>query len=313
LQYQANASSLFEVAYVGSKGTKLYTHPNINQATPTADPAAATAPRRPFPYLDTSIGAYLSGGNSEYNALQTTLQRRFSGGLMLLVNYTYSHALGTASDAGMGSQNNGGFRWFAHPEWEHGNLNFDVRHRFVADFVWDVPVGHGKRFGGSIPDTLNYVVGDWRLSGLVTMSSGNWYTVTDSNGNFANSDGQQRPDLVPGQNPNGKPCVAGTVFNTCAFMNPSLGSVGNVGQNTVLGPGFQNWDLSALKEFRFAEQRRLEFRAEFFNMANHANFLFAPPGPQTSNSSTVFGSSIFGRVTAARAPRLVQFGLKFYF
>lgn len=313
LQYEASANNSFEVAYVGSKGTNLYIHPNANQAAPTADASAPTGPRRPFSFVDVKMGAYLTAGNSEYDALQTTFQRRFSGGLTVLVNYTYSHALGNASDAGMGSQNNNGFRWQRYPNWEHGNLNFDVRNRFVANYIWEVPVGRDKRFGRNMPSGLNGVVGGWQLSGVTTISSGTWYTVTDSNANFANSDGQQRPDLVAGQNPNGTPCVSGTFFNTCAFANPVRGSTGNVGQNTVRAPGVQNWDLSALKQIRFTEQRRLEFRAEFFNIANHANFLPAPPGPQSSNNTTVFGSSIFGLLTYARTPRQIQFGVKYHF
>jgi hypothetical protein len=80
LQYQINPNTLFEAAYVGSKGTKLYTFFNLNQAYPTADPSAPYAPRRPFPYVDSGISYFNSAGNSEYDALQTKFQRRFSGG-----------------------------------------------------------------------------------------------------------------------------------------------------------------------------------------------------------------------------------------
>ncbi len=313
LQYQLDQNTLLEAAYVGSKGTKLYTFFNLNQAYPTADPSAAYAPRRPFPYVDSSIAYFNSAGNSEYDALQTKFQRRFSGGLTVLVNYTYSHALGNASNANLGAQNNDGFRWTEYPQWEHGNLDFDVRNRFVANYIWDIPVGRGKHFGSDMPKALDYVVGQWEVSGITTFSSGTWYTVTDGNGNFANSDGQQRPNAVFGQNANSKPCVAGTFFNTCAFTDPALGSFGNVGQNTILGPGVQEWDLSFIKEIPVMEKRRLEIRAEFFNIFNHANFLFAKPGPQNSNNSTVFGTPTFGYVTAAQAPRQIQFALKFYF
>jgi hypothetical protein len=313
IQYQIDPNTLFEAAYVGSKGTKLYTFFNLNQAYPTADPSAPYAPRRAFPYVDSGIAYFNSAGNSEYHALQTKFHRRFSGGLTVLVNYTYSHALGNASNANLGAQNNDGFRWIEHPEWEHGNLDFDVRHRFVANYIWEVPVGHGRRFGGDMPRGLDYAIGQWELSGITTFSSGTWYTITDANGNFSNSDGQQRPDAVPGQNPNGQPCVAGTFFNTCAFTDPALGSFGNVGQNTVRGPGVQEWDLSAVKEFPLGEKRRLQFRAEFFNIANHANFLFAKPGPQNSNNATAYGTPSFGYLTAAQAPREIQFGLKFYY
>jgi hypothetical protein len=81
----------------------------------------------------------------------------------------------------------------------------------------------------------------------------------------------------------------------------------------VRGPGLQNWDISFQKQFPIGESRRLGFRADMFNVFNHVNFLFAQPGPQNSNNATVFGTPWFGYVTAARAPRQIQFGLKFYY
>jgi hypothetical protein len=314
LQYQVAANTVIEASYVGSKGTKLYTFLNLNQAAPTADPSAPTAPRRPFPSIDTSINYFNSAGNSEYDALQTRFQHRFSAGFSFIVNYTWSHALGNASNANLGAQNNDAFRWIAHPEWEHANLDFDVRHRFVASYIWDLPFGKGRKLGSGISDAANLLIGGWEISGVATLSSGTWYTVTDANGNFANSDSfSQRPDAVPGQKANGHPCVPGTFFNTCAFHDPPLGSLGNVGQNTIQGPDLKNVDLSVLKTFPIHESRRIEFRAEFFNLPNHPNFLFAKPGPQNGNNSTVFGTPTFGYVTASRAPREIQFGLKAYF
>ena len=313
LQYQAGQDTLFEVAYVGSKGTKLYTFSNLNQAAPSADASAAYAPRRPFPYVDAFIGYLNAEGYSFYDALQARVQRRFSGGVTALVNYTYSHALGNSSNANLGAQNNDSFRWSKHPEWEYGNLDFDVRHRFVSSYIWDLPFGRGQRFGANANAIANVFIGGWETSGIVTLSSGTWYTVTDANANFANSDGQQRPDAVTGQKANGKPCTAGTYFNTCAFTDPQQGSFGDVGLNTLRGPGVENWDTSLLKSFPISEQRRFEFRAEFYNLLNHANFLFAAPGPQNGNNATVLGSTTFGYVTAARAPRQIQLGLKFYY
>jgi hypothetical protein len=312
-QYQVGQNSLIEVAYVGSKGTKLYTFGNVNQAAPSADPSAPYAPRRPFPDIDASIAYLNTAGNSEYDALQTRFQHRFSGGLSLLANYTWSHALGNASNANLGAQNNDAFRWSDYPQWEHGNLDFDIRQRVVFNYIWELPYGHGRHFGGSSPGWMNAAFGGWEFSGVTTFSDGTWYTVTDANANFANSDGQQRPNSVAGQNPNGTPCVPGTFFNTCAFTDPPYGSFGNVGQNTVRGPGLQNWDTSFQKEFPLGEKRRFEFRAEMFNIFNHANFLFAQPGPQNSNNATVYGTPSFGYVTAARAPRQIQFALKFYY
>jgi hypothetical protein len=138
-------------------------------------------------------------------------------------------------------------------------------------------------------------------------------TVTDPNASLANSERQQRRDVVPGQKANGKKCVPGTYFNTCAFQDPPSGSLGNVGLNPLRGPGVENWDTSLLKSFPMGETRRFEFRAEFYNLLNHANFLFAAAGPQNSNNATVLGTSSFGFVTAARPPRQIQLGLKFYY
>jgi hypothetical protein len=313
VQYQAGQNSLIEVAYVGSKGTKLYTFGNVNQAAPTADVSAPYAPRRPFPEIDASIAYLNTAGNSEYDALQTRFQHRFSGGLSLLANYTWSHGLGNASNANLGAQNNDSFRWSEHPEWEHGNLDFDIRQRLVFNYIWELPYGHGRHFGADAPGWMNAALGGWEFSGVTTFSDGTWYTVTDADANFANSDGQQRPDSVPGQKPNGTPCVPGTFFNTCAFTDPAYGSFGNVGQNTVRGPGLQEWDTSFQKDFAAGEKRHFEIRAEMFNIFNHANFLFAQPGPQNANNATVYGTPSFGYVTAARAPRQVQFALKFYY
>ena len=102
-------------------------------------------------------------------------------------------------------------------------------------------------------------------------------------------------------------------FNTCAFTDPALGSFGNVGRNTILSPGYVQWDFSTFKTFKTTERTSLEFRAEFFNILNHTNFLFAASGPQNGNNATVLGTSQFVNLTAARAPRQIQFALKFSF
>src|SRR5579871_1035840 len=102
-------------------------------------------------------------------------------------------------------------------------------------------------------------------------------------------------------------------FNTCAFVDPALGSFGNTGRNTIEAPGYRNWDFSLFKHFQTTERTELEFRAEFFNILNHTNFLFANSGPQNGNNATILGTSQFGSLTAARPPRQVQFALKFSF
>jgi hypothetical protein len=311
-QYQFTPKTMLEVAYIGSKSNRSYIYLNLNQAVATADPSAPTAPRRPFPYVDAAIGYLRSSGSSNYNGLQTSLQQRVSHGLEFIVNFTYSKALGNASSANLGSQNNDGFRDSRYPNQEYGPLDFDIRRRFVASYVYDLPFGDGQRFAAH-NRLIDAVIGHWNWSGIITLSDGTWFTVTDGNGSFANSDGQQRPDVVPGVKATSKPCIPGTFFNTCAFQNPALGSFGNVALNTLEGPSVKNVDFALLKTIPLGEPRHIEFRAESFNTFNHPNFQFAAPGPQNSINSTVMGTAQFGYLTGALAPRQLQLALKFYY
>jgi len=313
LEHQLGKDTVLQITYAGSKGTKLFTFYNGNQADPSTDPSAPYAPRRPVQLIDAGINYFKSDGHSKYNSLQSRLEKRFTHGISLLVTYTYAHAIDNASNANLGSQNNDGFRWFKHPEWEEGNASFDVRNRFTASYIYELPFGKGKPFAGGASGALQQVVGGWQVAGITSVSSGNWFTPIDGNGNFSNSDPfeGQVPDVVG--DPNGKRCVPGTFFNTCAFQDPALGSFGNAHRNSVLGPGFQVWDFSVFKLFQISERTHLEFRTEFFNIPNHTNFLLSKSGPQESNNSTVLGASQYGFLTAARPPRQIQFALKLSF
>ena len=313
VERQLGKDTVLQITYAGSKGTKLFTFYNGNQADPSPDPSAPFAPRRPVPLIDTGINYFKSDGGSKYNSLQSRLEKRFTHGFSLLVTYTYSHAIDNASNANLGSQNNDGFRWFKHPEWEKGNASFDVRHRFTASYIYELPFGKGKSVLGDASGAMQQIVGGWQVAGITTASSGNWFTPTDGNGNFSNSDSfeSQIPNVVA--NPNGSHCQPGTFFNTCAFVDPPLGSFGDAGRNSVRGPGFQIWDFSVFKMFQISERTHLEFRTEFFNIPNHTNFLLSKSGPQQSNNSTVLGSAQYGILTAARSPRQIQFALKLSF
>ena len=319
IQQELPGNSVLEITYGGSKGTKLFTFFNGNQAKPV-DPAvdpSPTAARRPVPSIDASIDWFRSTGKSAYNSLQTHYEKRFSHGLQVGASYTWAHSIDISSNANLGpTQNNSDFRDFRFPGAEYGNSDFDVRHRFVLSSIYELPFGHGKHFLGGTSGAANQIVGGWQMSNIVSISTGNWFTVLDGNGNFANADGgaggvSQRPDQIG--NPRARPCVPGTYFNTCAFTDPAPGSFGNVGRNTVQGPGSKIWDFSLFKTFSFEEKAHLEFRAEFFNILNHTNFLFAKSGPQNGNGSTVLGASQFGFLTAARDPRQIQLALKLSF
>ena len=341
-QYQLPSDSVFEVSYAGSHGSHLYNFYNGNQAVP--DATFCTTPpntpgncptdaRRPaqqcdnsvFPpacndVFDTGIDELRSDGFSNYNSLQVRYEKNFSHGLQFEASYTYAHALDDASSAALGSLNNGDFRDQRYPFLEYGNSDFDVRHRLVVSYVYQLPFGNGKRFGSEATGIKQAAIGNWQVAGITTASTGNYFTVTDAASNVSSSDGgggvgyyTVRPNLVG--NPNGKPCVPGQFFNTCAFEDNTVPfTFGNAGRNIVRGPGYQNWDLSIFKMFPISEQKRFEFRAEFFNIWNHYNPLIEP-GNQISEEPTPLelGTPQYGFNQGARDPRFIQFALKFYF
>ena len=356
LEYQLPAQTVLEVTYAGSRGLKLYGFYNGNQAV--LDPnfqTDAIAARRPAnnnnwpggtggpcsltlpagnpgaycnPALNTAIDTLRSNTRSNYNSLQTRLEKRFSHGLQFEAAYTYSHSLDDASSASLGSANNGDFRDQTNPDLDYGNSDFDIRHRFVLSYMYDLPFGHGKLLGKSASGVLDQIIGNWQLAGIFSAATGNWYTVSDASGNPGGADcggtvvwNCARPNLVPGQNPNGKPCPtagAGALFNTCAFSDlaPAVqpGTFGDAGRNIVLGPGYKTWDTSLVKQFPVHEQMHFEFRAEVFNILNHVNYLFQQFGAiSVEPTSLELGSGSLGQPQAARNPREIQLALKLYF
>jgi len=188
-----------------------------------------------------------------------------------------------------------------------------------------LPFGRGRTFAKDSSSVINQIIGNWQLTGVFSAATGNYYTATDINSISGSDCGGtvgyycSRPNLVG--NPNAKPCIPGTLFNTCAFAdNTVLGTFGNAGRNIIKGPGYTEWDTSLVKQFPITENKRLEFRAEFFNILNHVNYLFgqfgaisAEPTPLELNPFIPTDQSNFGFPLAARAPRQIQFALKFYF
>ncbi len=317
-QYELPANTVAEISYVGSHGADLFGMFNGNQPVPTADPSIPFAPRRPDPNIDAGIETLRSNLFSNYNGLQLRLEKRFSHGLEFQASYTYSHALDDASNASLGSQNQGDFRLQTAPYLEYGNADFDIRHRFVFNYIYQLPFGNGQRFGGNLSGFWNQVVGNWQITGIITAQTGNWFTPTDDLVNISNTEcgGEVfncvRPNVVG--NPNGAHCMPGTLFNTCAFVADTVqGTFGDAGRNIILGPATQNWDMSFIKQFPVHEQMHFEFRAEFFNIWNHPNLTFADETTTNENFSTERGTSQFGFATASRAPREIQFALKFFF
>ncbi|MBV9743686.1 MAG: TonB-dependent receptor, partial [Acidobacteriia bacterium] len=301
LQYSLAKDWLFEVGYVGNKGTHLSRFWNANQ--PSVPGTAATlGARRPNPgfgdveYMD-------SGGGSFYNALQTRLEKRFSNGLTLLHSFTYARGL---DNVGAWNDPNGSLYPqdaynFADEKALAENI---VKLNSVASWVYELPFGKGRPLMSSAPPVVNAFLGNWQLDGIWTWRTGLPLTIS-SNPCAAcqmGADRTMRANVIPGVSPSVPNPSAAIWFNPAAFA-PQTTPYGTVGRDTIWGPGLQQWDLGIAKRFSVAEQRFFQFRAEAFNTFNQVNL--KPP------IATV-GTAGFGTITAANPGRNVQLGLKFY-
>jgi len=315
---------LFEIGYVGTKGTKLPRFIEDNPSVPLAGQTWAEQqnnidqqrtycmPNAQGNCTYSSVGLIVGAANSSYNALETSLRKRFSRGLSLLVSYTFSKSLDDVSSfniTGSASQPVAGENDLAQNPFdlaaERGRSMFDARHRFVLSYEWELPYWRQPR------NWYQHVLGNWQVNGITTFMSGTPFTVENQSYNYDAPEitgfSAFRPNLMG--NPNKGPKTVAEWFNTGAFQRLDLvttpaGVYGNEGRNVVEGPGLTQWDLSAFKNILFTESKSLQFRAELFNLFNRSNFRL-PNG--------YISSPTFGQIQQALSPRLVQFALKFQF
>ncbi len=308
VQRQFGDNNVLEVAYVGSKGTNLLTARDINQPQPSVLPPGLPFVPRPDPRFD-DIDLLESRANSKYHSLQTRFERRLSRGLATLISYTWAKSIDDASNffssAGDPNFPQNSYNLRA----ERGRSNFDVRHRLSASYSYDLPFGKGQRYF-SDDGWVSTILSGWQSFGIVTLQTGRPFTVAllsdiDISGTGRSILGfgaNDRPNVVG--NPNLSERTPERWFNTAAFAFPAPGTFGNVGRNTLDGPGYQNVNVSLLKNTNLSEQLNLQLRAEFFNLFNHPNF---------NLPDNFLGSPTFGRIGSARDPRHVQFGVKLLF
>jgi hypothetical protein len=309
LQYMFNVQRQFgqnfmaEAGYIGNVGHKLERIRWINLPLPGA---GAVQERRPWPELG-NCQLVDSVSNSNYNALALKIQQRHSSGLSYSFNYTMSKSI----DSGSGIRAHGGDEFpqdnYDIGRGERGLSTFHVSQRFTGSPIWELPFGKGRRWvdRGGVP---NAFVGGWQIASIFTFQAGRPLTVV-SGRDVANVGGgsTQRPDAT------GEPVAlpkgdhdASYYFNTAAFRMPTPYNYGNVGRNTLIGPGLISWDFSAGKNFPgFRESHEIRFRLEAFNFPNRPNFGFP--------NSSLLGAS-FGRISGtATTMREIQFGLKYVF
>ena len=311
-QHEFGAGWTTEVDYVGTKSTHLDTLTDYNQPTIVNGVSTGVAPYANFGYIEyTNATAY---GN--YNGLQASLNHRFNNGLSLRAAYTYSRSLDDAPEeleSNSGAPPNG--RNFS--DW-YGPSDFDVPHRVSANYVYELPFGHGKSMLNSGP--LSYILGGFHTSGVYTYYSGHPFTVNAGGTLTASLDPYSEATAVPNvigtphivgdptcwfYAAKNKACASLAPNDTDAFALPAAGVVGTSGRNTLRGPRTDVFDASLLKEFPLGETRNLEFRWEVFNVTNTPEF-----GQPSGNFSNSAAGSI---TTLSGDPRVMQFALRLSF
>ncbi|HVF57572.1 MAG TPA: TonB-dependent receptor, partial [Pyrinomonadaceae bacterium] len=308
VQQQLGRSRVLEVAYVGSKGTKLLSARDINQPQPSVLPPGLPFVPRPVPQFD-DINILESRASSSYHSLQARFEQRLDFGLGVLASYTWAKSIDDASNfftsAGDPNFPQNSYNLRA----ERGRSNFDVRHRLSVSYSYDLPFGKGRAFLAD-RGLLSSILSGWQTFGIVTLQTGRPFTVAllseiDNSGTGRSSLGfgaNDRPNLVGDATLDRR--TPEQWFNAAAFAFPAPGTFGNAGRNILEGPGYQNINASLVKNTGLTERLNLQLRAEVFNLFNHPNF---------NMPDNFLGSPTFGRITSARDPRHIQFGAKLLF
>jgi hypothetical protein len=308
VQRELFTNTIAEVNYIGTKGTNLLMRRNIAQALPY-DPAnpLSVRDRKPFPNFEVYIDSDFSG-DSNYHSMNAKLERHTSS-LVATVVYTWAKSTDNKSAAaGIGASGFNGWQGLldnSRPELDRGRSDFDVDHRLVGSFVYNLPFGQGEKFGGDATGVKNAIIGGWQVNGIATFQRGFPMTIQAADADGLNdSFGTNRANQVGDPYPSGFEQSINAWFNTAAFAQPAPGQFGNIGRNTLRGPGINNFDLALFKNFDLGMGSRLQFRFESFNAFNHTQW----EAPQTN-----VANPNFGRVLGTRPARINQLGLKLLF
>ena len=294
IQKSLPAQIFLEVAYVGSKGSKLSKRydRNIVQTLLQPGDTRTVQQRRPYP----SLGFILSdegAGLSSYNALQSSLRKSYSSGLMFMVSHSWGRSMDTDSYDGKAT------RFYKPGDNDYGRSIFDIRQRFVASVNYTIPLGNNWK------GPAHYLASGWELNSIVALQTGLPFHVTATDrSNTGTSFGGRPNRACNGNLPSDKRTVFHW-FDTSCFSETALNVYGNGGVEYLDTDGSKTVDFGLFKNIPFTEARRLQFRYEIFNALNNTNY--NRPGSNVSSPAT------FGIITAAQPARTMQFGLKFYF
>ena len=311
VQREIAASTVLTAAYIGSRSYHLAVANDVNTRVPDFLPNGriffpAGRPFRNPNWTRTSILEWT--GRAFYNSLQVSANKRLSNGFQIGGNYTYARNVDDGSGT-IGGDFANSTRQRQNPYdrlGDRGLASMHIAHSASLSYVVDLPFGSGRLIGGGVSGVAGKILEGWQVQGIVSGNSGPPFTATvgtldrSRSGNLAD-----RPDLLPGASNN--PVLGGPdkYFDTSAFTLAEPGYFGNLGRNTLIGPGRLSMDFSLLKNTSLREGVDLQFRAELFNIINRANFK-TPDGPITADSGVVLTET-------STSARQVQFGLKILF
>ncbi|MBO0799816.1 MAG: hypothetical protein J2P31_13430 [Blastocatellia bacterium] len=270
----------------------------------------------PYPQYSNPQLFNANKGASKYHAFQASLQKRFSGGLAANLSYVWSKAMdlgASATNTGTVPGNSSSIENIYDLQGEYSVSNYDVPHRFVAGFTYELPFGSKRRFGGNWHGVVNGMLGGWQLSGTATLQSGSPFPLV-ANGfglnyavrrpnrlddSAAFNAGEARQRARDGQ----------TWFDTTVFKSPADYTLGSGARNypDVRRDGYRNVDLSVLKNISFADGRhKIQLRGEFINAFNIV--VVGTPGNNVNDPAN------FGMITTqGNTPRLIQLALRYTF
>ncbi len=327
LEHLLSNSVSFTTAYVGQRGTHLVVPREGNQ--PLADPGPVSTwrplqQRRPLyatAPLITNIATTDGAATMDYHALQTSGRKRMGHGVEFLGSYTLSKTLtdnrgfygGGTYIAGEGAYWQNAYDRRS----DRARAFYDARHNFTFGGTWELPVGRGRTVGKGWNRAIDAAFGGWSTNFVLIAHSGFPVTILGTDQTNQAVRGNVRAnyyrrltylnqDIDNWFGTRNTFCTAGVDDGVCAYGNPAVGLFGNAGVATERAPSYFNLDTSIGKRIHFSERTSLDFRAEFFNVMNHASF--GPPGRSLATPST------FGRITTqTTASRNIQFGMKFFF
>ena len=301
LEHRFRDNWLVSIAGAGVGARHVQEEQNINQ--PNADPPYDFNPiintGTVFPYVYApylgygAMGTYTSRDTVNWDALEIAVHHPVGHNLFLNVSYTWQHDLGTDVNYAL-FQGWSGMQNIHAPGQNYGNNPNNVPEMLGISYIWKIPWFTGA------PGWKGVALGGWQYAGMTTIQSG--FSVMPGI-STATMGLATRPDRVAGSSTKG-PNTVQEWFNTAAFAAPAAGYFGNAAPGSISGPGVADFDMALYKDFRITERQKIQFRAEFFNIFNRANF---------SGVSATLGASNFGQITSALDPRIAEFALRYQF